>query len=315
MINRIVDHRKTRKQYEYRIRWEGYGPDDDTWEPHESLLESASAVLKAYWSLKGGYKAFAVSPAPAANKRKRQSKGNSTPEKLPASASKKQKEETRRDTSATTVSRVQSTGRGNAQNDESESSKLIGDVDTDATGQSRPVTTNQAKAVTTSQAKPLVNNNQPKSTTNEPGPVAAILQKPATASLSKPAATIQPRHVVSKPTQVLAHTVAAANSHPIALIPEKIIPQHAQQNVNLPRRAPPEHNQPASKSAWKVPLELINWDAHAKVLGLSHQNGEWLVNVEWKDAGNLSLHSLSTVYKKMPQSMLQFYEKHLVVKD
>jgi len=33
IIDRIVDERRRGRTLQYRIRWRGYGPDDDTWEP------------------------------------------------------------------------------------------------------------------------------------------------------------------------------------------------------------------------------------------------------------------------------------------
>ena len=33
VIEKIVDHRNINNVFEFKIRWEGYGEEDDTWEP------------------------------------------------------------------------------------------------------------------------------------------------------------------------------------------------------------------------------------------------------------------------------------------
>ena len=48
VVESIVAHRATRKGKQYKERWEGYGPADDTWEPHDSLMESASLKVEEY---------------------------------------------------------------------------------------------------------------------------------------------------------------------------------------------------------------------------------------------------------------------------
>lgn len=40
VIERVIDRRvdKTGRAYEYRVRWEGYEAEDDTWEPHATVV-------------------------------------------------------------------------------------------------------------------------------------------------------------------------------------------------------------------------------------------------------------------------------------
>ena len=39
---RIIDHRETSSgNLEFLVRWEGWGKDDDTWEPRENILDEA----------------------------------------------------------------------------------------------------------------------------------------------------------------------------------------------------------------------------------------------------------------------------------
>ena len=57
-IERIVDHRSTkhgrRTVHEYLIRWLGYGPEHNSWEPHANVAESESgATLLTYWNSLG----------------------------------------------------------------------------------------------------------------------------------------------------------------------------------------------------------------------------------------------------------------------
>lgn len=74
MVDKIVKHRKNKKTktIEYLIRWEGYGSEDDTWEPHDNIAESASVLVESYWAPMGGFQAATLDVEnPVSTKRKR----------------------------------------------------------------------------------------------------------------------------------------------------------------------------------------------------------------------------------------------------
>lgn len=75
VVERIVSHRRNRKSksFEYKVRWEGYGSDDDTWEPHENIADSASLAVDTYWEPLGGFEKNKDDQAIGVAKRKRQS--------------------------------------------------------------------------------------------------------------------------------------------------------------------------------------------------------------------------------------------------
>ncbi|CCG80806.1 Chromo domain-containing protein [Taphrina deformans PYCC 5710] len=76
VVEQIIRHRRSKKarSFEYLVRWEGYGSEDDTWEPHDNIAESASALVDTYWAPRGGYDANKThAPNSAATKRKRAS--------------------------------------------------------------------------------------------------------------------------------------------------------------------------------------------------------------------------------------------------
>lgn len=74
-------HRKNRKSksFEYKVRWEGYGSEDDTWEPHENIAESASLAVENYWEPLGGYEKNRDEQTIGVARRKRQSTSVDTP--------------------------------------------------------------------------------------------------------------------------------------------------------------------------------------------------------------------------------------------
>jgi hypothetical protein len=52
-VERILDHRsRHRNKTEFLVRWSGYGPEHDTWEPEEGLV-NAPEILREYWRYVG----------------------------------------------------------------------------------------------------------------------------------------------------------------------------------------------------------------------------------------------------------------------
>ena len=48
----ILGERKLRKKKQYKIRWLGYGPEHDSWEPAENI--NAQELIDIYQQTKGG---------------------------------------------------------------------------------------------------------------------------------------------------------------------------------------------------------------------------------------------------------------------
>ena len=46
-VERILQHRKVGRGYQYLVRWKGFGREDDTWEPRKNLA-NAPEVLRKY---------------------------------------------------------------------------------------------------------------------------------------------------------------------------------------------------------------------------------------------------------------------------
>jgi transposase InsO family protein len=47
VIDKIVDHRKRGRSYQYLVRWQGYGPENNTWEPQRALDDTEA--FETYW--------------------------------------------------------------------------------------------------------------------------------------------------------------------------------------------------------------------------------------------------------------------------
>ena len=43
-VEKIIDRRKRYNRWEYRVRWQGYGPEEDTWEIMRNLTNARDAV-------------------------------------------------------------------------------------------------------------------------------------------------------------------------------------------------------------------------------------------------------------------------------
>ena len=39
VVDKIVDHRVEKEVHYWRVRWKGYGPEEDTWEPASNFVE------------------------------------------------------------------------------------------------------------------------------------------------------------------------------------------------------------------------------------------------------------------------------------
>ena len=46
-VEAIIDHKRDRNKWWYLIKWKGYGPESNTWEPKENIM-NADRILKAY---------------------------------------------------------------------------------------------------------------------------------------------------------------------------------------------------------------------------------------------------------------------------
>ena len=47
-IESILSSRVRRKKVEYLVKWVGYGPDENTWEPYEHLTDGAEDSVKEF---------------------------------------------------------------------------------------------------------------------------------------------------------------------------------------------------------------------------------------------------------------------------
>eukprot|EP00698_Gefionella_okellyi_P024332 TRINITY_DN8551_c0_g1_i1.p1 TRINITY_DN8551_c0_g1~~TRINITY_DN8551_c0_g1_i1.p1 ORF type:complete len:201 (-),score=49.04 TRINITY_DN8551_c0_g1_i1:215-817(-) len=50
VVEKVLDSRKKGDSYVYKVRWEGYGPEGDSWEPEENMLDAE--LLVEYWRAK-----------------------------------------------------------------------------------------------------------------------------------------------------------------------------------------------------------------------------------------------------------------------
>ncbi|XP_067946223.1 uncharacterized protein [Watersipora subatra] len=51
-VDKIVDHKTEGKKTFYKVRWKGYSPSQDTWEPQDHLGEGCDEVIAAYFDWK-----------------------------------------------------------------------------------------------------------------------------------------------------------------------------------------------------------------------------------------------------------------------
>ena len=64
-VEKILDHRTFKKKLQYKIRWKGWSPEHDSWEPAENI--NASELLRDYQQSRGGV-ASGPSPNPFPDK-------------------------------------------------------------------------------------------------------------------------------------------------------------------------------------------------------------------------------------------------------
>ena len=47
-VEEVLSSRTSYRKVQYIIKWKGYGPDDNTWEPYDSLLGGAEELVKDF---------------------------------------------------------------------------------------------------------------------------------------------------------------------------------------------------------------------------------------------------------------------------
>jgi hypothetical protein len=47
-VEEILSSRTRNKKVQYLVKWKGYSPDDNTWEPYDNLLGGAEEAVKNF---------------------------------------------------------------------------------------------------------------------------------------------------------------------------------------------------------------------------------------------------------------------------
>ena len=68
VVEQIIDHKKVQDVMHWKVRWAGYTPNDDTWEPYDNLKDN-----DAFISYCRKHKMYEYVPSQRGRKRKRSS--------------------------------------------------------------------------------------------------------------------------------------------------------------------------------------------------------------------------------------------------
>ena len=67
-VERVLDHRSVKRgkgtKQEFLVKWLGYGPEHNTWEPQKNLT-NCKDILKEYWVYVGKFRKGVPDPAQA----------------------------------------------------------------------------------------------------------------------------------------------------------------------------------------------------------------------------------------------------------